>query len=186
MINLGHSVTGVEVIRFPIGSPNVLVGEPQRCVVFATTPCRMYQFAGWINTNSSTTGSILSHLAANTATSGISNAINAYTGGHRSSLVNEYNQQQSVGIQNTTIFPIITGLFSSVFNSDDKLPVGKLFFRTAVVLSFSLFDTYCLETKLEFCTCLFRNNICCILVVRFTVWNHHNFCELESLFLVST
>lgn len=127
MINLGHSVTGVEVIRFPIGSPNVLVGEPQRCVVFATTPCRMYQFAGWINTNSSTTGSILSHLAANTATSSISNAINAYTGGHRSSLVNEYNQQQSVGIQNTTIFPIITGLFSSVFNSDDKLPVGKLF-----------------------------------------------------------
>ncbi|CAH8559657.1 unnamed protein product [Schistosoma curassoni] len=125
MINLGHSVTGVEVIRFPIGSPNVLVGEPQRCVVFATTPCRMYQFAGWINTNSSTTGSILSHLAANTATSGISNAINAYTGGHRSSLVNEYNQQQSVGIQNTTIFPIITGLFSSVFNSDDKLPVGS-------------------------------------------------------------
>ncbi|CAH8538556.1 unnamed protein product [Schistosoma mattheei] len=125
MINLGHSVTGVEVIRFPIGSPNVLVGEPQRCVVFATTPCRMYQFAGWINTNSSTTGSILSHLAANTATSGISNAINAYTGGHRSSLVNEYNQQESVGIQNTTIFPIITGLFSSVFNSDDKLPVGS-------------------------------------------------------------
>ncbi|CAI2729457.1 unnamed protein product [Schistosoma spindalis] len=125
MINLGHSVTGIEVIRFPIGSPNVLVGEPQRCVVFATTPCRMYQFAGWINTNSSTTGSILSHLAANTATSGISNAINAYTGGHKSSLVNEYNQQQSVGIQNTTIFPIITGLFSSVFNSDDKLPVGS-------------------------------------------------------------
>uniref|UniRef100_A0A3Q0KNL0 Vacuolar protein sorting-associated protein 18 homolog n=1 Tax=Schistosoma mansoni TaxID=6183 RepID=A0A3Q0KNL0_SCHMA len=125
MINLGHSVTGVEVIRFPTGSPNVLVGEPQRCVVFTTTPCRMYQFAGWINANSSTTGSILSHLAANTATSGISNAINAYTGGHRSSLVNEYNQQQSVGIQNTTIFPIITGLFSSVFNSDEKLPVGS-------------------------------------------------------------
>ncbi|RTG81990.1 vacuolar protein sorting-associated protein 18 [Schistosoma bovis] len=64
-------------------------------------------------------------LSSKYCTSGISNAINAYTGGHRSSLVNEYNQQQSVGIQNTTIFPIITGLFSSVFNSDDKLPVGS-------------------------------------------------------------
>ncbi|TNN16344.1 Vacuolar protein sorting-associated protein 18 isoform 2 [Schistosoma japonicum] len=124
LMNLGHSVTGVEVIRFPIGSPNVLVGEPQRCVVFATTPCRMYQFAGWINTNNSTSGSILLHLGSNTASSGISSAINAYTGGYRSSLVNEYNQQ-SVGSQNTAIFPIITGLFYGVFNSDDKLPVGS-------------------------------------------------------------
>ncbi|CAH8856567.1 unnamed protein product [Trichobilharzia szidati] len=126
MINLGHSVTGIEVIRFPIGSANVLVGEPQRCVVFATTPGRMYQFAGWINTNTSITGSILSHLASNTTISSsvASNTATVVPSGHRSSLVNEYNQQ-STGAQNTTIFPNITGLFYGVFNSDDKLPAGS-------------------------------------------------------------
>ncbi|VDQ02007.1 unnamed protein product [Trichobilharzia regenti] len=118
-------VTGIEVIRFPIGSANVLVGEPQRCVVFATTPGRMYQFAGWINTNTSITGSILSHLASNTTiTSSVSsNTATVVPPGHRSSLVNEYNQQFA-GAQNTTIFPNITGLFYGVFNSDDKLPAG--------------------------------------------------------------
>ncbi|CAH8540716.1 unnamed protein product [Heterobilharzia americana] len=63
MINLGHSVTGIEVIRFPTGSTNVLVGEPQRCVVFATTPSLVYQVQQFA------------------------------TSGHRSSLVNEYTQQ---------------------------------------------------------------------------------------------
>ncbi|CAH8508893.1 unnamed protein product [Schistosoma turkestanicum] len=153
IMNLGHSVTGIEIIRFPIGSPNVLVGEPQRCVILATTPCRMYQFAGWINTNNATTNSsintitttitatssILSHFTSTTGISGgTSGTSGSGTSSHKSSLVNDYQpsqaqpqaqqqqQQSSIGTQNTTLFPNLTGLFYSVFNSDDKqLPVGS-------------------------------------------------------------
>ncbi len=46
MLKLDHSVTGMAVVRYPPGSVHVPVGEPQLCVVFASTPGRLYQFVG--------------------------------------------------------------------------------------------------------------------------------------------
>ncbi|VDD81093.1 unnamed protein product [Mesocestoides corti] len=48
LIKLDNSVTGLAVVRYPPGSPLVPVGEPQMCVVFASTPGRLYQFVGRI------------------------------------------------------------------------------------------------------------------------------------------
>ncbi len=48
LIKLDHSVTGLAVVRYPPGSELVPVGEPQLCAVLASTPGRLYQFVGRI------------------------------------------------------------------------------------------------------------------------------------------
>ncbi|VDP93706.1 unnamed protein product, partial [Echinostoma caproni] len=117
MINLGHSVNGLEVIRFPPGSASVLVGEPQRCVILATTPVRMYQLAGWINPTGAS--SKLTHFTSGSPPTG--SPVNLALG------VNIAECAVPVGPSlQTGIFPgSSVGLYHGVFSSDDKLPSGS-------------------------------------------------------------
>ncbi|VDM19227.1 unnamed protein product [Hydatigera taeniaeformis] len=46
LIRLDQSITGLVVVRYPPGSALVPVGEPHLCAVLASTPCRLYQFFG--------------------------------------------------------------------------------------------------------------------------------------------
>ncbi|TGZ52451.1 hypothetical protein CRM22_010621 [Opisthorchis felineus] len=118
--NLGHSVTGLEVVRHPPGSASVLVGEPQRCVILATTPSRLYQFAGWINTSSTTT--LLSQLGSGSPTSSTGMHLSANLG---LPAVNDYPQPSGVS-STPTLFPnYAPGLYYNVFNPEDKLPAGS-------------------------------------------------------------
>ncbi|KAF6779623.1 hypothetical protein AHF37_00835 [Paragonimus kellicotti] len=120
VFNLGHSVTGLEVLRHPPGSTAVLVGEPQRCVILATTPSRMYQFAGWININGPNT--LLSHLTS-------SNSPPQFGTGSVSSTLgitaaDNFPQAGSGAVGG--LFPTNSpGLYHSVFTPDDKLPAGS-------------------------------------------------------------
>ncbi|CAH8518906.1 unnamed protein product [Dicrocoelium dendriticum] len=116
--NLGHSVTGLEIIRHPPGSASVLVGEPQRCVVLATTPSRMYQFAGWINSNS--TPGLLSHL-----TQGSPPQTTAMNPPLNISATNADTFPPAGPGPVSGLFPNApVGIYHGVFNQDDKLPVG--------------------------------------------------------------
>ncbi|OON22045.1 Pep3/Vps18/deep orange family protein, partial [Opisthorchis viverrini] len=118
--NLGHSVTGLEVVRHPPGSACVLVGEPQRCVILATTPSRLYQFAGWINTSSTTT--LLSQLASGSPPSSTGTHLSANLG---LPAMNDYPQTSGVSAT-PTLFPnYAPGLYYNVFNPEEKLPAGS-------------------------------------------------------------
>ncbi|TPP63016.1 Vacuolar protein sorting-associated protein 18 protein [Fasciola gigantica] len=117
MINLGHSVNGLEVIRFPPGSASVLVGEPQRCVILATTPVRMYQFAGWINPTGPC--SKLPHFSSSSPPT--ESPVNQTLG------MNVADTCLQIGpASQTGIFPgTSVGLYYGVFSSDEKLPTGS-------------------------------------------------------------
>ncbi|KAF7259295.1 hypothetical protein EG68_03396 [Paragonimus skrjabini miyazakii] len=120
VFNLGHSVTGLEVLRHPPGSTAILVGEPQRCVILATTPSRMYQFAGWINTNGPNT--LLSHLTTSSSppqfgTGSVSSTLGI-------TAADNFSQTGSGAVGG--LFPTNPpGLYHSVFTPDDKLPTGS-------------------------------------------------------------
>ncbi|KAH9286648.1 Vacuolar protein sorting-associated protein 18 -like protein [Echinococcus granulosus] len=62
LIRLDQSITGLVVIRYPPGSALVPVGELQLCAVLASTPGRLYQFFGRMQ--SSDLGSACRYISA--------------------------------------------------------------------------------------------------------------------------
>ncbi|CAL8085718.1 unnamed protein product [Calicophoron daubneyi] len=127
IINLGHCITGLEIIRFPPGSTSVLVGEPQRCVILVTTPSRMYQFAGWIDTSGGM--NMINYISTGSPAPNTANT----TPDIRISSFDPYVQSSGGGGGGGGggcgggLFPTnTTGLFHKVFSSDDpRLPAGS-------------------------------------------------------------
>lgn len=125
----------MEVIRLSFESTSYVVGEPQRCVILATTPKKMFQFAGWINVPSGTT--FLSHLNSSSPTlslnseGNMSNKSNSVVSNvfKNTNIVNnnclnlfdDSNEQSGFFSSASSI-----GLFTGVFISDDKLLTGTL------------------------------------------------------------
>lgn len=66
---MNQSVTSLAVVRYPPGSTQMVVGKPQLCVILATTPGRLYQFVGRIQTADSATARI--YMTAQAAASAL-------------------------------------------------------------------------------------------------------------------